>query len=85
MNVCGVMVLVLCTSSDDFYICTKSHENISQRISPGRVAQSVGHLTRKSGVLGSIPGLATYFRFSFRFFKKGSCQLLAKVCARSTG
>ena len=46
---------------------------------------SVGHLTRKSGVLGSIPGLATYFRFSFRFFKKASCQLLAKVCARSTG
>ena len=52
---------------------------------PGRVAQSVGHLTRKSGVLGSIPGRATYFRFSFRFFKKGSCQLMAKVCARSTG
>ena len=52
---------------------------------PDRVAQSVGHLTRKSGVLGSIPGLATYFRFSFRFLKKGSCQLLAKVCARSTG
>ena len=49
---------------------------------PGRVAQLVGHLTRKSGVLGSIPGLATYFRFSFCFFKKGSCQLLAKVCAR---
>ena len=44
-----------------------------------------GHLTRKSGVLGSIPSLATYFCFSFRFFKKGSCQLLAKVCARSTG
>ena len=52
---------------------------------PGCVAQSVGHLTRKSGVPGSIPGLATYFRFSFRFFKKGSCQLLAKVCAQSTG
>ena len=52
---------------------------------PGRVAQSVGHLTRKSGVLGSISGRATYFRYSFRFFKKGSCQLLAKVCARSTG
>ena len=31
------------------------------------MAQSVGHLTHKSGVLGSIPGLATYFRFSFRF------------------
>ena len=38
---------------------------------PGPVSQSVGHLTRKSGVLGSIPGLATYFLFSFRFFKKG--------------
>ena len=54
-------------------------------VHPGRLAQSVGHLTRKSGVLGSIPGLATCFCFSFRFFKKGSCQLLAKVSARSTG
>ena len=54
-------------------------------LGPGRVAQLVGHPTHKSGVLGSIPGLATYFLFSFRFFKKGSCQLLAKVCARSTG
>ena len=63
------------------------HVNCMQnmKLTPGRVAQSVGHLTRKSGVLGSIPGLATYFRFSFRFFKKGSCQLLAKVFARSTG
>ena len=25
-----------------------------------------------------IAGLATHFRFSFRFFKKGSCQLLGK-------
>ena len=57
----------------------------TQNTVPGRVAQSVGHLTRKSGVLGSIPGLATYFRFSIRLFKKGSCQLLAKVCARSAG
>ena len=54
-------------------------------MAPGRVAQSVGHLTRKSEVLGSIPGLVTYFRFSFRCFKRGSCQLLAKVCARSAG
>ena len=50
----------------------------------GVQVRKVGHLTRKSGVLGSIPGLATYFRFSFRFFKRGSCQFLAKVCARST-
>ena len=77
-TICEVLVTTVMDfkgfGSDDF----RSFE-------PGRVAQSVGHLTRKSGVLGSIPGLATYFRFSFRFFKKGSCQLLAKVCARSTG
>ena len=58
---------------------------ISWDVEPGRVAQSVGHPTDKSEVLGLIPGLATYFRFSFHFFKKGSCQLLAKVCAQSTG
>ena len=33
---------------------------------PGRVAQSVGHLTRRSEVMGSILGLATCFRFYFR-------------------
>ena len=33
---------------------------------PGRIAQSVGHVFRKSEVLGSIPSLATYFRFSVR-------------------
>ena len=43
------------------------------------------YLPFASGVLGSKSGLATYFYFSFCFFKKGSCQLLAKVCARSTG
>ena len=36
-------------------------------------------------VVGLIPGLATNFCFSFCFFKKGSYQLLAKVCARTTG
>ena len=34
----------------------------TQSCEPGSIAQSVGHLTRKSEVLGSIPGLATYFR-----------------------
>ena len=66
-------------------ILMSTHNTPLSILKPGRVAQSVGHLTRKSGVLGSIPGLATYFCFSSRFFKKGSCQLLAKVCARSTG
>ena len=71
-------------------ICSKRCKFVPFRVIQGRfkqsrIVQSVGHLTRKSGVLGLIPGLVTYFRFSFRFFKKGSCQLLAKVCARSTG
>ena len=44
---------------------------------PGRVAQLVGHLTLKSVNILSF--------LLLRFFKKGSCQLLAKVCARSTG
>ena len=52
---------------------------------PGRVAQSVARLTHEPEVPGSIPGPATYFRFLFRCVMKGSCQLLAKVCARSTG
>ena len=43
--------------------------NLKQSL-PGRVAQSVGHLTCKSGVLGSIPGLATYFRFSPSAFSR---------------
>ena len=82
------MLHILCCFSYNTVILfhvAKLQRNIPYLSELGRVAQSVGHLTRKSGVLGSIPGLATYFRFSFRFFKKGSCQLLAKVCAQSTG
>ena len=62
-----------------FHLTSTFDKEPGQR--PGRVAQSVGHLTRKLGVLGSIPGRATYFRFSLRFFKKGSCQLLATSAA----
>ena len=46
------------TSLASLYTCLMIH---LLNLPPGRVAQSVGHLTRKSGVLGSIPGLATYF------------------------
>ena len=46
------------------------YRHISVCVEPGLVAQSIGQLTRKSGVLGSIPGLTTYFRFYFRFFKR---------------
>ena len=73
-----VMILAFCTSS----IGPPSMFQVSFN---SLVHLSAEHLTRKSGVLGSIPSLATYLRFSFRFFKKGSCQLLAKVCARNTG
>ena len=48
----------------------RTHNKSLRNAQPGRVAQSVGHLTHKSGVLGSIPGLATYFRFSFRFSRR---------------
>ena len=75
--------------SDGFltYSCTETLllQNLNYPKPAGPRSAIGGHLTRKSGVLGSIPGLATYFHFSFCFFKKGSCQLLAKVCARSTG
>ena len=59
------------------YISTPvtSNHSISRNIFSGmspvrcraaRVAQSVRHLTHRSEVLCSIPGLATLFRFSFR-------------------
>ena len=79
-------------------------ENIYQKISPGRVAQSVtclatdACLTADPGVASSIP--ARYHTFveidheiistvillpSADLFKKGCCQLQAKVCAQITG
>ena len=54
-----------------------------QRLQPGRVARLVGHPTRKSGVLGSIPGLTTYFCLSFRFFKKGQLPVTGEsMCTK---
>ena len=70
-------------SNEGHNVCKKLNNQIN--CDPSLELPQVGHLTRKSGVRGWIPGLVTYFRFSFRFFKKGSCQLLGKVCARSTG
>ena len=32
-------------------------------------------LTRKSGVLGSIPGLATYFRFTLPLIQEGQLSV----------
>ena len=51
---------------------------------PGYIGQLVMHLTQGQEIMGSMLGSATYFHFSFHWYKKGSCQLLAKVCARST-
>ena len=50
----------------NFYCISLINEHINGGKEPGRVKQSVGHLTRKSEVEGSIPDLDTYFRFSFR-------------------
>ena len=50
---------------------------------PGYIGQLVMHLTQEQEIMGSMLGSATYFHFSFHWYKKGSCQL-AKVSARST-
>ena len=73
------------------YICTKFHENMFNVISNGADTISILNITKGHNLVKTVGGVtvtsgpATYFRFSFRFFKKGSCQLLGKVCARSTG
>ena len=48
------------------FLGSKAHEFILLMLYMlGRVVQLVRHLVRKSEVLDSIPGLATYFCFSF--------------------
>ena len=77
--------------------------SLTQRCSPGRVAQSVtclatdACLTADPGVASSIPVrsytfveidheiISTVILPSADLFKKGCCQLQAKVCARITG
>ena len=44
----------------------------SQLFLPGRVVQSVAHLTQEPEVPGSIPGPATYFRFSSSADSRGA-------------
>ena len=51
----------------------------------GRVAQSVARLIQELEIPDSVRGQATFFRFPFRWSRKGSCQLLAKECALTTG
>ena len=55
-----------------------THHKVNINGEPCRVAQSVERLTQE-------PEVPTYFSFSFRWFKKGSCQLLTKVCSLITG
>ena len=66
----GYEVCVINFSHSFQWIIFKRYITCARWSVPGRVAQSVGHLTRKSGVLGSIPGLATYFRFSSAFSRR---------------
>ena len=56
----GINKVTFIVGSDSLFICSFKVELVGPCS-----AVSVGHLTRKSEVLGSIPGLATYFRFSF--------------------
>ena len=41
-------------------------------------AVGIVRLTQEKMVPGQIPAPATYFRFSFRRFKKGGCVLVVK-------
>ena len=53
-------------------------------VKPGRVAQSVGHLTRKSGVLGSIPGLTKKkLSFLLPLFQEGQLSVTGEsMCTK---
>ena len=66
LNFCDFIQIYVFTTNHHLKRKLSSHD-LSARSSsipelrkePGRVAQSVGHLTRKSEVLVSIPGVAT--------------------------
>ena len=78
------MVLIL--SCEAFKWLKYVHKVLLNRVGAGlRSTVSSPCLTREPEVPSLIYGPPTYFHFSFCWFKKGSCQLLAKVCARSTG
>ena len=63
---CPVMQMNLQIFSPYFdIVCKYNVESKTLLQQPGRAALSVGHLTRTSEVLGTISGLATFFRFSF--------------------
>ena len=50
---------------------------------PGRVAQSVGYPTHKSGVLGSIPGLAGKLSFLLPLFQEGQLSVTGEsMCTK---
>ena len=56
MKITMILICMECTT------CLKSKKQAGP--------QSGGHLTRKSGVLCSIPGLVTYFCFSLAFSRR---------------
>ena len=82
----NAMFHVKCTTH---YIGFRGHLNLILshywRRMPGCVTQWEARLSQEPEVLGLIPGPVTYFPFSFHWFKKSSCELLARVCARSSG
>ena len=52
---------------------------------PGGIVLSVGHLTCKSEVLGSIPGLATYFSFLLSLIQEGQLSVTGESMCTSVG
>ena len=70
----------------DIHLYQMCSENLNIR--PGSVAQLDAHSTGdQEGILSLRLIMKSFLRsFSpFRWLKKGSCQLLAKECALSTG
>ena len=65
---------------DIFFSRLSFHFFFLLSLGPGFVAQSVGHLTRKSEVLGSIPGLQHTF-----VSPSNDSREAVVSCARSTG
>ena len=60
-----IRLLLDARSSNYRIINMNDHGGTAEIFMPGRIAQLVARLIQEPEVLGSIPGPATYFRFSF--------------------
>ena len=59
------------------------HQNGLHQTGPGHVAQSVGHLTRKSEVLGSVTGSGHILSFLLLQIQEGQLSVTGKsMCTK---